>query len=98
MVLSFACVILIAMARSAADSTEESATPEPTPPQVFDSLTDEPLSQQDETATTASVASAGEGAFWLGVALCLCHAWLFSGIGVISRRLQHVHFTELMIH
>ena len=25
--------------------------------------------------------------FWLGVFLCLCHAWLFSGIGVLSRRL-----------
>ena len=30
--------------------------------------------------------------------LCICHAWLFSGVGVISRRLQNVHFSELMLH
>ena len=30
--------------------------------------------------------------------LCICHAWLFSGVGVISRRLQNMHFSELMLH
>lgn len=35
---------------------------------------------------------------WLGMILCICHAWLFSGVGVISRRLQQVHFSELMLH
>jgi len=34
---------------------------------------------------------------WLGVFFCLCHAWFFAGVGVISRRLQKVHYTELMI-
>ena len=35
---------------------------------------------------------------WLGMILCICHAWLFSGVGVISRRLQNMHFSELMLH
>ena len=49
----------------------------------------------DNTETDTSVSNNG---LWLGVFLCLCHAWLFSGIGVLSRRLSRVHFSELMIH
>ena len=88
MVCSFACVILIAIA-SSSDSTEQP------------SATEAPLSLQDGTnaaATREDTTTTSMGCFWLGVSLCLCHAWLFSAIGVTSRRLQHVHFTELMIH
>ena len=42
------------------------------------------LTQPDEDA---AVADSSQNGLWLGVFLCLCHAWLFSGIGVLSRRL-----------
>ena len=50
------------------------------------------------TDIEASDEANSNNGFWLGVFLCLCHAWLFSGIGVLSRRLQRIHFSELMIH
>ena len=56
---------------------------------------------EPETAdlkTAESSPASPDGKLWLGLILCVCHAWLFSGIGVISRRLQDVHFSELMIH
>jgi len=70
MLASFACVIMIAVARSTASSA-------------------------DEASNESTMESSG---LWLGVFLCLCHAWLFSGVGVISRRMQNVHFIELMLH
>ena len=75
MLLSFSCVIMIAVARSSSASDESSA----------------------DEATPIEPSTDNNG-LWLGVFLCLCHAWLFSGVGVISRRLQNVHFIELMLH
>ena len=43
-------------------------------------------------------ATEGHNNLWLGMILCICHAWLFSGVGVISRRLQNMHFSEVMLH
>ena len=40
-----------------------------------------PLVQESSTGID------GSNAVFLGVTLTLCHAWLFSGVGVISRRL-----------
>jgi drug/metabolite transporter (DMT)-like permease len=52
----------------------------------------------DETQETSATDTSSQNALWLGVILCLCHAWLFSASGVISRKLQHIHFAELMLH
>ena len=77
MLLSFAGVIFIAVARSTNETEQESQVP---------------LAPESSSILT------GSSAVYLGVILTLCHAWLFSGVGVISRRLQRVHFTELMLH
>ena len=77
MLLSFAGVIVIAIARSKSQQDQ-------------DSLPD--------TSAGQPASLVGDNAVLLGVILTLCHAWLFSGVGVISRRLQRVHFTELMLH
>lgn len=37
-------------------------------------------------------------AVFLGVFFSLCHAWLFAGVGVISRTLPRVHYSTLMQH
>ena len=46
----------------------------------------------------ADIDALPDNKIWLGICFCLCHAWLFSGVGVISRKLKRVHFAELMIH
>ena len=78
MTLSFACVIMIAMARSTQSAGIQSV-------EATDDFEDKSSSSTNS-------------ALWLGVSLCLCHAWLFAGVGVISRRLQEIHPTELMMH
>ena len=79
MLLSFAGVIVIAVARSKSEQEDELQVP----------------LAPDSSSTSILT---GSNAVMLGVTLTLCHAWLFSGVGVISRRLQRVHFTELMLH
>ena len=61
---------------------------------------DDKVSEDEPTdLPTADLSSSStSNKLWLGMFLCICHAWLFSGIGVISRRLQTIHFSELMLH
>ena len=51
-----------------------------------------------DTLAEDAATSESNNNLWLGMILCICHAWLFSGVGVISRRLQNMHFSELMLH
>ena len=88
MLLSFAFVIIIAVARSSSALQTED----------LDSASSLDTSPNNESLSEGAESVTEQSGLWLGVFLCLCHAWLFSGIGVISRRLQSIHFTELMIH
>ena len=51
-----------------------------------------------DTLAEDAATSESNSNLWLDMILCICHAWLFSGVGVISRRLQNMHFSELMLH
>ena len=73
MLTLFLCVVMISMARSKSDA--------------FDAANMEaPLEAVEEAEDTSEPATEGHN-LWLGMILCICHAWLFSGVGVISRRL-----------
>lgn len=85
----FLCVVMICLARSQSQSSIESEAHE---------MSDEYDVTAPATSSESAMAISGDSKLWLGLVLCLCHAWLFSGVGVISRRLQSVHFSVLMLH
>ena len=87
MLVLFLCVVMISLARSAS-STENAAEI------VNNTANDNPTTEDDYDVDGQE----NKHHLWLGMVLCICHAWLFSGVGVISRRLQEVHFSELMLH
>ena len=82
MLLSFAGVIVIAVARSQSEQQQQET----------------PLVPYAAPDSSSDLLVTGSSAVMLGVCLTLCHSWLFSGVGVISRKLQRIHFTELMLH
>ena len=80
MIVSFATVIFIALSRSQQTSSDE-------------------LSLSVETSSQGAAKYATEittAGLWLGVFFCLCHSWMFAIVGVMSRRLQNIHFTGIM--
>ena len=88
MLVLFLCVVMISMSRSKTDALDTANLEAQLPPAAAEGAEEPYVSSEGQERHN----------LWLGMILCICHAWLFSGVGVISRRLQSMHFSELMLH